>query len=100
MKQTDAEKLIWFHLRKRQVAGFKFRRQYPIDNYILDFYCHERKIAIELDGSQHMQNREYDEKRNRGLQKYGIQIIRFWDNEVLQNIDSVLQVIYEKLQPC
>ena len=96
-EQTDAEKLLWFHLRRKQILGMKFRRQYPVDNYILDFYCHEKRIAIELDGSQHLQNREYDEKRTRLLQKYDIQTIRFWDNEVLQNIEGILQVISEKL---
>jgi len=95
--QTDAEKLLWSHLRRKQIDGLKFRRQYPIANYILDFYCSEKKLAIELDGSQHMQNSGYDEKRAQILQKHNIEIMRFWDNEVLQNIDGVLQVIYERL---
>lgn len=91
--QTDTEKLLWFRLRNRQLNGYKFRRQYPIHNYILDFYCSEKLLAIEIDGSQHMMHKSYDQKRLQQLQTVGIRIIRFWDNDVLQNIDGVLEQI-------
>ena len=96
-KQTDAEKLLWFRLRNKQLAGYKFRRQYPVQNYILDFYCVEKRLAVELDGSQHMNNKIYDEKRDTVLQKYGIETVRFWDNDVLQKIEAVVSQIAEKL---
>lgn len=94
-KQTDAEKLLWYRLKGKQLAGFKFRRQCPIGSYILDFYCAEKKIAVELDGSQHMQSSVYDDQRKIYLQNYGIQIVRFWDNDVLKNIEGVLSQILE-----
>lgn len=90
--QTDAESLLWFHLRNKQLMGYKFRRQYPIINYIIDFYCFERKLGIELDGSQHIGNR-YDELRSKKLSDEGIRLLRFWDYEVLTNISGVLDVI-------
>ena len=62
-EQTEAEKLLWFHLRGRRLNGYKFRRQYPIQNYIFDFYCIEKKLAVELDGGQHIQNKLSDAKR-------------------------------------
>ncbi len=94
---TNAEKVLWFHLRKRQIMGLKFRRQFPIDNYILDFYCLEKKIGIELDGSQHVLNNNYDNRRSQRLQSYGISVIRFWDNDVLMNTDTVLEEIIRVL---
>lgn len=96
-ESTDAEKLLWKYLRARQLQGYKFRRQYPIDNYILDFYCVEKKVGIELDGSQHIKRAFYDEERTNELQKLGICIIRFWDNEVLQNISGVLEKIVTEM---
>lgn len=95
-KQTEAERFLWRHIRGRQLSGLKFRRQFPIGIYILDFYCPEKKVAIELDGSQHIQNKEYDEKRSFILQKYGIEMLRFWDNEVFQDIEGVKISILNK----
>lgn len=95
--QTDTEKLLWHHLRARQLAGFKFRRQYPVRNYILDFYCIEKKLAVELDGSQHILNEDYDRNRENALRSNGITVLRFWDNDVLQNMDGVLTRISEYL---
>ena len=91
--QTEAENLLWKHLRSRQLHGLKFRRQFPINNYVLDFYCVETKVAIELDGSQHIKNISYDSKRTNDLQKLGIRVIRFWDNEVFENINGVLEKV-------
>lgn len=95
-KQTDAEKLLWSKLRNKKL-GYKFRRQYPIAGYILDFYCVEEKIAIELDGSQHRDNKEYDDERTNILQGYGVTVLRFWDNDLLRNTDTVLERILEYL---
>ena len=90
---TDAEKLLWFFLRNRQVKGYKFRRQFPILNYILDFYFLEKKLAIELDGSQHIQQAVYDKQRDKQLKKLGISVMRFWDNDILQKTEDVLEQI-------
>lgn len=92
--QTDAERKLWSKLRRKQILDLKFYRQFSIGNYILDFYCPARKLAIELDGSQHMQQLEYDNNRLKYLQKQEITILRFWDNDVFKNIDGVLEKIY------
>ncbi len=97
-EQTDAEKLLWHHLRNRQLNSNKFKRQHPMQNYIIDFYCVEKKLAIEVDGSQHINNINYDENRTRELEKLDIRVIRFWDNDVLQNTEGVLEKILEALQ--
>lgn len=87
--QTEAEKLMWSHLRRKQLNGCKFNRQYAINNYILDFYCVEKRLAVELDGSQHVDQITYDNKRTRDLETLGITVLRFWDNEVFTNICQV-----------
>ncbi|MDY6867497.1 MAG: endonuclease domain-containing protein [Chloroflexota bacterium] len=94
-KQTPAESLLWSKLRSRQLSGFKFRRQHPIDNYILDFYCSEAHLAVEIDGSQHInsENKEMDDARTAFLMKKGIRVIRFWNNDVLNNLDDVIAEI-------
>jgi len=99
--QTDAESLLWQLLRNRQIENTKFRRQCPIDPYILDFYCHEKKLAIELDGGQHNteEGKEKDRTRTGLLKSKGIRVLRFWNNDVLQNTESVLEVIYNQLLP-
>ena len=96
---TDAEHRLWQLLRNRQLAGCKFRRQVPIAGFIVDFFCAEEKVAVELDGSQHMQPKEaaYDEGRTAALAKVGVRIVRFWDNEVFDNVEGVLQHIYDHL---
>ncbi len=95
--QSDAEQRIWHLLRDRHFLGFKFRRQHPLGNYILDFYCAEAKLAIELDGGQHADNEKYDLQRTEILQRDGIQVLRFWNNEVLVNTEAVLTRIAEVL---
>ncbi len=99
--QTEAEIFLWKRLRLRQVNGYKFRRQFPIQGFILDFYCYEKKLAIELDGSQHreVKNAEYDTQRTKELNNLGIKVIRFWDNDVFNNTDGVLQEILFHLTP-
>ena len=97
-KQTPAETLLWSLLRNRELNGLKFRRQYPVGNYILDFYCPEKKLAIEVDGGQHMVNKQQDQTRTLALEKRGIKVIRFTNDEVLTNIESVLDVINNTCQ--
>lgn len=97
--QTEVEKLLWFRLRNRQIQGFKFYRQYSIGPYILDFYCPTRKLGVELDGSQHKEanNIKYDEERKNYISNYQINILRFWDNEVMTNIEGVIEKIVEEV---
>ncbi len=97
--QTDAEKLLWKLLRSRRIAEAKFRRQHPLDNYILDFYCHEQKLAIELDGSQHFEDnaKNYDEKRTEYLNQQGIKVLRFDNRQMLVETEAVLEVIFNEI---
>ncbi|MDD5369262.1 MAG: endonuclease domain-containing protein [Anaerolineaceae bacterium] len=94
---TNAEQLLWKILRNRQVCGAKFRRQYLFRTYILDFYCPEAKLAIELDGGQHLEKEAYDQKRSDVLIASGMRVIRFWNNEVLTNLEDVVIVIWGAL---
>jgi very-short-patch-repair endonuclease len=95
--QTDAEALLWLLLRDRRLAGFKFRRQHPVPPYVLDFYCHEKRLAVELDGGQHAEQVTKDERRMRELAKQGIRVLRFWDNQVLGEIGAVLEALWSAL---
>ena len=90
-RQTDAERKLWRHLRDRQVAGAKFRRQHPIGRYIADFACPECRLMVELDGSQH--GGMADRERDRGLAAQGWHVLRFWDNLVLSQTEAVLEAI-------
>jgi very-short-patch-repair endonuclease len=89
--QTDAEKVLWKKLRNRQIYGYKFRRQVPIGSYIVDFMCVSIKLIIELDGGQHAEQQDYDRKRTAYLEAKEFQVVRFWNNDVLTNIDGVLE---------
>ncbi|MEK7617841.1 MAG: DUF559 domain-containing protein [Patescibacteria group bacterium] len=89
---TDAEKKLWYFLRSYRKLGIKFRRQQLIGPYFPDFVCLEKKLAIELDGSQHL-NLKSDELRDSWLRQEGFTVLRFWDNEVLQNIEGVMEKI-------
>lgn len=93
---TPQEILLWAKLRN-SALGYKFRRQHSIGNYILDFYCPSRRIAIELDGSQHQDTKEYDYIRDKFFCDFGIKVIRFWNNEINTNIEGVLMKIQEEL---
>ena len=93
--QTDAERKMWFLLRSRALSGCKFRRQYIIEPYIVDFCCIERKLVIELDGSHHLERKEYDARRTRYLEAKGFTVLRFWDNEMLSKPEVVLGRILE-----
>jgi len=95
--QTEAEKLLWSYLRNRQIEGCKFRRQWPIGAYIVDFACLSRQLVIELDGGQHAEAITYDKTRTRFLEAKGYKVIRFWNNDMLANPVAVLQQIYEEV---
>jgi very-short-patch-repair endonuclease len=91
---SDAEQALWHLLRGRQICGLKFRRQHPFGDYILDFVCLENKLVIEVDGGQHVRQAKYDENRTQKLQAAGFRVLRFWDNEVLKEQESVREKIW------
>jgi very-short-patch-repair endonuclease len=91
--QTDAEKIMWSRIRNRRMAGRKFRRQQVAGPYIADFVCLEPKLVIELDGGQHLERREEDLKRTEYLESLGYMVLRFWNHEVLGDLDAVLEAI-------
>ena len=95
---TDAEKRLWYFLRANRL-GFKFKRQVPVKNFIVDFVCHEKRLIIELDGGQHQTNQVYDELRTIELNRCGFQVLRFWNTDVLRETNMVLEVIYKALSP-
>ncbi len=92
---TKAEKLLWYRLRNRQIGNVKFRRQVPTGSYIVDFVAMELRLVVELDGGQHAAAVDADKARTAALEKEGYQVIRFWNSDVLQNPDGVLERIYE-----
>ena len=94
---TPAERKLWSHLRNDQL-GVSFRRQHAIDNYIADFCSPKAKLIIELDGSQHLEQEEYDEERTKYLETQGYKVIRFWNNEVLKDIEGVILAIMYALK--
>ena len=94
---TDAERLLWSKLRRRQLGDFKFRRQRPIGPYICDFVCVEAQVIIELDGSQHVDYTGYDTRRDAILRSNGYRILRFWNADVMHRTDSVLEIIFEAM---
>jgi len=91
---TDAERKLWWHLRYRvALPDTHFRRQVQLGRYIVDFVCHSLKIVIEVDGGQHSEQSEHDARRSQFLEAEGYRVLRFWNNEVLSNIDGVMEVI-------
>ena len=95
---TPAEWCLWQHPRGKRLGGYRFRRQQPLGQYILDFVCVDAKLVIEIDGGQHAEQTAYDETRTRYLRNLGFTVIRFWNNEVLQQTDAVLTAILHKLE--
>jgi very-short-patch-repair endonuclease len=93
---TPEEQILWYKL-KNKALGFKFRRQHSIGNFIADFYCFEKKLVIELDGSQHLDNQEHDQERTNYLESLDIKVIRFWNGDIKNNLDGVLMKIKEEL---
>jgi len=95
--QTDAEKILWFYLRRHSLEGLKFFRQYGVGPYILDFYCPQIRFGIEVDGGQHAENRNVldDKRRMEFLEKENIKILRFWNDEILKQKEAVIEKIRE-----
>jgi len=91
--QTEAEAKLWSRLRNHQIKDIGFRRQHAIGNYVVDFCAPRQKLIIELDGSQHLEQEEYDTERTAFLESKGYRILRFWNNKVMKDIDSVLRAI-------
>ena len=94
---TDAESRMWYYLRNRRLNGYKFVREHVIENYIADFVCREKKLVIEIDGGQHMDAVAYDIQRTRCLEANGYRVLRFWNNEVYNNIQGVIDSILNLL---
>ena len=95
---TEAEKRLWSILRKRQIGDCRFRRQVPIDPYVADFVCFSHRLIIEVDGGQHARKAEQDRKRTRWLEGQGFRVLRFWNNEVLENLEGVRSKIEDALR--
>lgn len=96
-QSTDAEKLLWYHLRAHRMAGFKFRRQFIIEPYIVDFACLEAKPIVEADGGQHVTQQNEDAARTAYLERLGYRVLRFWNHEILNDTQSVLTQIHKTL---
>ena len=94
---TEAEKALWRHLRLRQIEGYKFRRQVPIGDYIADFVCLEKRLIIEVDGGQHSQKSSQDSKRDKWLNAQAFEVLRFWNNQVMGEIEAVKEAIRRAL---
>ena len=96
-RMSDAETLLWQHLRGRRFQGFKFRRQRPLGPYILDFVCLEAGLVIEVDGGQHAEAQAYDDRRTMFIEQQGLRVIRFWNHDVLNQTPAVLEQIWQAL---
>lgn len=96
--QTEAENVLWQKIRGRKVNNLKFHRQYSVGPYILDFFCPEIRLAIELDGEQHKDQKEYDKERDLFLKDKDINVVRFWNHEVLGGIGKILEIIEENVK--
>jgi very-short-patch-repair endonuclease len=94
---TEAEIRVWQILRSHQMKGYKFRRQVPIGRYIADFVCHEARLIVEVDGGQHDRSSPREAERSRFLQNEGFRVLRFWNNEILANLDGVHETIAAEL---
>jgi len=94
---TEAERKLWKYLRLRQLRSYKFRRQQPLGPYIVDFVCLEKKLIVELAGGQHSMQINYDARRTEWLEVHGFRVLRFWNNEVLEEIKVVEEVIAKEL---
>ena len=97
---TYAERLMWEHLKGKRLGGHKFRRQMPIDEFIVDFVCSASKLVVELDGEQHAENGSYDEFRSLVIGRHGYRVLRFWNREVFEDLEGVMAVIRAELAGC
>ena len=95
---TDAERHLWYHLRDRRLDGWKFRRQFPVGRFVVDFVCIERKLVVELDGGQHSETTVQDTARTAFLNAAGFRVLRFWNDEVFREGEAVLEVIVRALR--
>ncbi len=96
--QTSYEEKLWRYLRGKRFSGFKFKRQEPIARYIVDFVCYKAKLIVELDGSQHFENKNHDENRDYWLKEQGFSVLRFWNHELTKQTKNVLDTIWNALQ--
>jgi very-short-patch-repair endonuclease len=96
--QTDAERILWFRLRDRRLGGWKFRRQCPIDRFVVDFFCADAHLIVELDGGQHAAQADADAQRTKILEAMGYLVLRYWNNDVMKNIDGVIEDISTTLE--
>ena len=101
-KETWAEKLMWRWLRDRRFSGYKFRRQHPVGDYVLDFFCEEARLNVELDGSRHgfPDQRKHDTDREAYLKSRGVKTLRFWNSHLRRNAQSIRDAIFNELQSC
>ena len=97
-RMTEAEGVLWQHLRGRRFQDFKFRRQRPLGPYILDFVCLQAGLVIEIDGGQHVQQQTYDQARTALIESQGLTVIRFWNHDVLNETPAVLETVWQALQ--
>jgi very-short-patch-repair endonuclease len=97
--QTKAEQRLWYHLRAHRFMGLKFKRQKPMGRYIVDFVCMVRRLIIGIDGGQHAEQLEYDQHRDMWLRSQGYTVLRFWNNDVMQQLEGVLEQIRITLSP-
>ncbi|MGO8690298.1 MAG: DUF559 domain-containing protein [Thermoguttaceae bacterium] len=94
---TDTERFVWSRLRSRRVAGYKFRQQVPLGQYIVDFVCFQPRVVVELDGGQHVEQANYDQRRTAWLESQGFRVLRFWNHEALQEWDTVEEMLWQWL---
>jgi len=94
---TDAEILIWYHLRNRRLRSFKFRRQVAVGRYIVDFVCPAKRLIIEVDGGQHTASALYDQRRTEFLNRQGYRVVRYWNHDVLSRTEEVLEDLLRQL---
>ena len=97
-QSTDTERALWAKLRDRRMMNCKFRRQFPIGRYIVDFVCHQYNLVIEIDGGHHAEQQDYDAVRTEWLKSQGFDVIRYWNNDVLTEMESVLESIGDALK--
>ena len=96
--ETDAERRFWWHVRNRELAGYKFKRQYLVGPYIADFVCLEAKLIVELDGNQHLDRQAYDQERDAFLRSKGFRVLRFMNYDLLTNTEGVVEVVFRALK--
>jgi len=98
---SEAERILWYRLKNKQIFGYKFRRQYGIEKYVADFYCPKAKLVIEIDGDSHIEEAaiQYDKERKKYIESLGLKVIRFTNVEVYKNLDAVIEIIIQNLPP-